>query len=452
MKSPDGNYFNIGRRLTLTLALLVALILGGNGLVILQFERARLQTDRLTGVSQQLIAVLRLQESLLSFHQRLNELAQSKDAHRLVTEAEPLRAALQEQTQQTRSTLAYLPPEFRVDPTFLTALDTIEITLPFQLKDIAALATAGDWEAVRLRLDNELKRIEATTSAHVKSINRDLDEELPRAVANMKNGQRRILLIVPATAISTVFIAAFFGWAIARRILELRLEERVNERTRIARDLHDTLLQSFQGLLMKFHAVTYLLPDGSEAQKTLESVIEQGRQAITEGRDLVQGLRASTVVTNDLVRAISMVGEELAADQTGQNSPEFRVRVEGTSRDLAPLVRGEVHRIACEAVRNAFRHAQAGWIEVEIRYAQRQLRLRVRDNGKGIDPKVLGAGGCDGHYGLPGMQERAKLVWGKLALRSELNSGTEVELTIPASIAYAKSPGEGRSMASGKGN
>ena len=167
MKSPDGNYFNIGRRLTLTLALLVVLILGGNGLVILQFERARLQTDRLTGVSQQLIAVLRLQESLLSFHQRLNELAQSKDAHRLVTEAEPLRAALQEQTRQTRSTLAYLPAEFRVDPAFLTALDTIEITLPFQLQDIAALAAAGDWEVVRLRLDNELKRIETTTSAHV---------------------------------------------------------------------------------------------------------------------------------------------------------------------------------------------------------------------------------------------------------------------------------------------
>jgi signal transduction histidine kinase len=451
MKSPDSNYFNIGRRLTLTLALLVALILGGNGLVILQFERARLQTDRLTGVSQQLIAVLRLQESLLSFHQRLNELAQSKDAHRLVTEAEPLRAALQEQTRQTRSTLAYLPPEFRVDPTFLTALDTIEITLPFQLQDIAGLATAGDWEAVRLRLDNELKRIEATTSAHVKSINRDLDEELPGAVANMRNVQRRIFLIVPATAISTVFVAAFLGWAVTRRVILLGMEERVNERTRIARDLHDTLLQSFQGLLMKFHAVTYLLPDRSEAQKTLESVIEQAREAITEGRDLVQGLRASTVVTNDLVRAISMVGEELAAGQTGQNCPEFRVRVEGTSRDLAPLVRDEVHRIACEAVRNAFRHAQAGQIEVEIRYAQRQLRLRVRDNGKGIDPKVLSGGGCDRHYGLPGMNERAKLVRGTLALRSELDSGTEVELTIPASIAYARPPGAGRSMASGKG-
>jgi signal transduction histidine kinase len=440
MKSPDGNYFSIGRRLTLTLALLIALILGGNGLVILQFERARLQTDRLTGVSQQLIAVLRLQEGLLSFHQRLNDLAQSKDADRLVTEAEPLRTALLEQTQQTRSTLAYLPSEFRVDPAFLTALDAFETTLPSQLQDIAALATAGDWEAVRFRLDNELKRMETTASTLVKSVNRVLDEELPLAVANMRNVQRRILLIVPATAISTVFIAAFFGWAIARRILELRVEERVRERTRIARELHDTLLQSFQGVLLKFHAVTYMLPDRPEARQTLEGVIEQARGAIIEGRDALQGLRSSTVISNDLARAIGTLGEGLAADQTGRNSSSFLVQVEGTPRNLAPLVWGEVYRIAGEALRNAFRHADARRIEVDIRYDQRQLLVRVRDDGKGIDPEVIDAGGRAGHHGLPGMRERANMVGGKLAVRSELNSGTEVEMTIPASLAYAKSP------------
>src|ERR1700741_4970655 len=120
MKSPpEGNSFNIGRRLTLTLTLLIALILGGNGLVILQFERARLQTDRLTGVSQQLIAVLRLQETLVSFHQGLNKLTESKDAQRLATEGKPLRAAFLQQAQQTRSTLAYLPSEFHVDPAFM---------------------------------------------------------------------------------------------------------------------------------------------------------------------------------------------------------------------------------------------------------------------------------------------------------------------------------------------
>jgi len=235
------------------------------------------------------------------------------------------------------------------------------------------------------------------------------------------------------------------------RQFNIRMEERVNERTRIARDFHDTLLQSFQGVLLKFHAVTYLFPDRpDEALKTLESVIEQARQAITEGRDAVQGLRSSTVVSNDLALALNALGEELAADQTGRNSPGFLVAVEGVTRNLVPLIRDEVFRIAGEALRNAFRHAQARRIDVEIRYDRRQLRLRVRDDGKGIDPKILAEGGRDRHYGLAGMRERAKLVGGKLAVRSKLDSGTEAELTIPASLAYAKSPGARRVMFSGK--
>ena len=171
--------------------------------------------------------------------------------------------------------------------------------------------------------------------------------------------------------------------------------------------------------------------------------------------DAGKGLRSATVITYDPARAIGTLGEELAAghaaDQAGQNSPDFNVHVEGTSRDLSRLVRDEVHRIAGEALRNAFRHAQAGRIEVEIRYDRRELRLRVRDNGKGIDPKVLDGGGCSGHYGLPGMHERARLVGGKLAVWSELDSGTEAELTIPGSVAYAKSPVARRRKFAGKG-
>jgi signal transduction histidine kinase len=155
-------------------------------------------------------------------------------------------------------------------------------------------------------------------------------------------------------------------------------------------------------------------------------------------------------VTNDLAPALRALGEELAADQTGQNCPDFRVIVEGASRELVPLVRDEVYRIASEALRNAFRHAQAGRIEVEILYAKRRLRLSVRDNGKGIDPKVLAEGGREGHYGLAGVHERAKIVGGKLAIWSKPDSGTEAELTIPASVAYAKSPGARRSLLSRK--
>ena len=122
------------------------------------------------------------------------------------------------------------------------------------------------------------------------------------------------------------------------------------------------------------------------------------------------------------------------------------MQVEGNVRDLAPIVRDESYRIAGEAVRNAFLHAEATEIAADIRYGERQLRLRIRDNGKGIDPEVFRAGARDGHYGLPGMHERAKIVGGKLAVWSELDSGTEVELTIPAAIAYAKSKVARRSI------
>jgi len=234
------------------------------------------------------------------------------------------------------------------------------------------------------------------------------------------------------------------------RKFNVRMEERVGERTRIARDFHDTLLQSFQGVLLKFQALTYLPDLSNESRQKLEGAIDQAEQAIIEGRDAVQGLRSSTVVTNDLAQAISAFGAELAAEQSDRHSSDFRLTVEGTSKDLAALVRDEVYRIACEALQNAFRHAQAGRIEIEILYERRQLRLRVRDDGKGIDQKVVDVGGRTGHYGLGGMRERAELVGGELEIWSERDSGTEVELTIPGSVAYAKAPAARRLVFFGK--
>jgi signal transduction histidine kinase/streptogramin lyase len=251
-------------------------------------------------------------------------------------------------------------------------------------------------------------------------------------------------------ALSVAFLAGLYQLRLRQLThhFEIRMEERVNERTRIARDLHDTLLQSFQGLLLKLHAVTYMISERPEAKNMLEGVIEQARQAITEGRNALEGLRTSTIITNDLALAVTTLGDGLAADQSGEDRTGFRVQVEGASRHLAPLVRDEVYRIAVEALRNAFRHAKAKQIEVEIRYGPRQLRLRVRDDGKGIDQKILDRGGRDGHYGVRGMNERARLVGGKLAIWSEMDSGTEVELSIPASVAYGKSSIPRRSVAS----
>jgi len=221
----------------------------------------------------------------------------------------------------------------------------------------------------------------------------------------------------------------------------LSLEARIAERTRIARDIHDTLLQSFQALLPRFQAAIYKLPESPiDARKTLQAAVDQASQAITEGRDAVQGLRMSTVEKNDLGVAIRTIGEELASAETNHSAPKFEVVVEGAPRNLHPILRDEVYRIASEALRNAFRHAQARQIEVELRYGEKDFTVNVRDNGRGISREVLSGGAREGHYGVRGMRERAKLAGGDLAIWSEKDSGTEVELNIPASRAYTKSP------------
>jgi signal transduction histidine kinase len=224
---------------------------------------------------------------------------------------------------------------------------------------------------------------------------------------------------------------------IERRI-NMRLEERVGERTRIARELHDTLLQSFQGLMLRFQVAYDEIPARpAEARKTLGNALDEAAQAIAEGRDAVQGLRSSTVETNDLAQAIGSLGEELVGNETNSNRVESFVDVEGTPRDVHPILRDEIYRIAGEALRNAFRHAQARRIEVAITYGERQFRLRVHDDGKGIDSEVLEKRGRAGHWGLAGMRERAARIGGNIEIRSRHESGTEVELNIPASIAYA---------------
>jgi len=150
-------------------------------------------------------------------------------------------------------------------------------------------------------------------------------------------------------------------------------------------------------------------------------------------------LRSPNVGTNDLALAFKSLGEELASGQTNGDEIEFLVRVEGTPRDLHPITREEVYRVAGEALRNAFQHAQAGRIELAIRYGERQLGLHVRDNGRGFDPQS-GELARAGHWGLAGMRERAELIDGQLEVWSDLQSGTEVVLTIPASNAYKNSP------------
>jgi signal transduction histidine kinase/ligand-binding sensor domain-containing protein len=218
------------------------------------------------------------------------------------------------------------------------------------------------------------------------------------------------------------------------REFNVRLEERVSERTRMARDLHDTLLQSFHGLMLHFQVVNKLLPEG-KAKAQLEKTMERADRAIAEGRSAVYDLRSPAIATNDLQEAVNAVGSELSSDNDGV----FGLTVEGPPKELHPTIRDEIYRISREALSNAFKHANAGRIEAEITYGPQVLRLRIRDDGEGIPPEVLEQG-RPGHFGLPGMRERARQIGAELTIWSGASTGTEIELSLAGSIAYCTSP------------
>jgi signal transduction histidine kinase/ligand-binding sensor domain-containing protein len=225
------------------------------------------------------------------------------------------------------------------------------------------------------------------------------------------------------------------------RGLHARFDERLSERTRIARDLHDTLLQSFQASLIQMQrARNHFSRSTEEAIRTLDNAIGSAEHAIVEGRDAIQDLRLTVVPQSNLEHLLTVAGQELAkAHDANGIPPMFRVTVEGPHRSLSPILQDEVYRIGREVLRNAFQHSQASRIEAEVRYDKRKLRLRIRDDGKGIDQKIMAEGARAGHWGLPGARERATRIGARLDFWSESGAGTEVELTVPASMAYAKS-------------
>jgi signal transduction histidine kinase len=226
-----------------------------------------------------------------------------------------------------------------------------------------------------------------------------------------------------------------------RKRLEQRMEDRLNERTRIARDLHDSLLQGFQGLMFRLQAVREFLPGRpGAAAESLDAALQMGDQAIGEGRDAVQNLRSATFEEGDLASVLGALGAELDVGMEPQATPEYRVVVEGKPRELNPDVRDDIYRIAREAVRNAYQHANARHIETEVSFGDTDLSVRVRDDGIGVDPTILAGGQRTGHWGLPGMRERSESIGGRLKVWCERNAGTEVELSIAAVIAYAEPP------------
>src|SRR5262249_53459516 len=215
------------------------------------------------------------------------------------------------------------------------------------------------------------------------------------------------------------------------RQLNLRFDERLAERTRIAQELHDTLLQGVLSASMQLHVADDRLPANSPVKPLLTRVLEVMTDVIDDGRNTLRGLRSSEQEVRDLAQAFSQIPGELGLQQ----QIGYRVVVEGQTRPLHPVIRDDVHRIGREALVNSFRHAQASSIQVEIEYGTKQLRVLIHDNGIGIDPQFLRSG-REGHWGLSGMRERAERIGARLSVWSRPGSGTQLELSVPASIAF----------------
>jgi ligand-binding sensor domain-containing protein/anti-sigma regulatory factor (Ser/Thr protein kinase) len=239
---------------------------------------------------------------------------------------------------------------------------------------------------------------------------------------------------------SLLLIVGAGAWAMyrlrlhqVRRQLNVRFEERLAERTRIAQELHDTLLQGVLSASMQLHVAADRLPTDSPTTPSLRKVQDLMTRVIEEGRNAVRGLRSTGTGSDDLQRAFSGLSDELDLG----NGIEYRVTVEGRDRPLQPFIRDEIYRIGREAVVNAFRHSGANRIEMALEYGMREFRVLVRDNGRGIENEVLRSG-SDGHWGLPGMRERADRIGAGFKVMSSVGSGTEVELSVPARVAFAR--------------
>jgi signal transduction histidine kinase/ligand-binding sensor domain-containing protein len=224
-------------------------------------------------------------------------------------------------------------------------------------------------------------------------------------------------------------VALLFRWRLRQIAQRLRwkLEAQLAERDRIARELHDTLLQSTQGLILSFQAITNRMPEGDLNREKMEKALEHADEVLIEGRDRVRGLRRTSGAYTNLNDALRAHGEELAIDA----SSAFHFEAKGTEPTLPPDVADEIQRIMSEALLNAFRHSAAKNIRLRIVNDSRQLTVVVEDDGSSIDPAIVQADGRAGHWGLRGMRERTERIKGRLTVGPRAEGGTSVELVVP---------------------
>ena len=484
----------IGARLTACFMTIVVLMMAADVFAIWKFRQLAAQTEMLDASDKASSAMVRLHLDVNSFSGRVVVLTRSHDDRHFANEAAHLREIFLRDVRDAEQTLQS-SPEIAQDALISSTLKTLKTTLPSQIDSEIDLANAGDWTAVQLRLTGQIQDLLDLSSSLVEQVQDRVLQQRAKVNEQTERMRHSLFIGLPTAWSLTLVIAAMLGWYITRTItsplseltsgaqalargdflhevkiagndelavlgqafnsagrqlhhqFEMTLEARVAERTRIARDLHDTMLQSFHGLLLRFQTAFQMLPEQPvEAKERLGRAIENAADAIIEGREAVQGLRDSTVQGNDLGPALRTLGEELAS-RCDREHPRFRVTVEGVPQKLHPILRDEIYKIAAEALRNAFKHAEPRNVYVEIHYHSEQFQVSVYDDGKGIDPAVLAAGGTEGHYGLAGMRERAALIGAQLRIWRADTAGTVVELRLPTGIANSNSGG---SRTSGK--
>jgi len=227
-----------------------------------------------------------------------------------------------------------------------------------------------------------------------------------------------------------------YRWHIQRVRWQLasRLQERVGERERIARELHDTLLQSVQGLILHVHAAAARLPSRDTTRLALETALLQADHVVDEGRGRIRDLRGEEDGKLSFADAVLAAATRLRP----HDAPAVPLKIDGNARPLDPTMREEALAIIAEALANAYHHADAQHIELELHYGARELRCIVRDDGAGIASEIMRDGGRQHHWGMRGMHERAARIKAKLVLRSCADSGTEWQLVLPATLAYTR--------------
>jgi signal transduction histidine kinase len=219
-------------------------------------------------------------------------------------------------------------------------------------------------------------------------------------------------------------------WQVTTHLRDL-FEERLKERTRIAQELHDSLIQDVMGISLQIEVADELLPANLPAKQSLGRALSLCKSALDSGRRALNELRAAPLSAADLVQSFSQLANELTRDAR----IKMDVIVEGRERPLNAAAGNDVLQVGQQAITNALQHANARNIHVLLSYGDEQLRIRVQDNGCGMNEETLGLG-RPGHYGMAGMKERAERLGGSLSIRSRVGEGTEVDLSAPGNLLY----------------